>query len=250
MTQCYLDPIKPCYYNNINDVATITFIVFQLPAKLCNDLNMMCARFWWGQCGDDKKIHWKSWESLVQPKKEGGMGFRDIRSFNLAMLAKQGWRMLTDQESLFYRCFKAKYFPRYTFLEAVDHPHNSFVWKSLLAAQPILRKGCCWRVGTGSSIRVLSDKWLPCHPTNKIIVQPDEVEETWHVSDLIDWTNFQWNHEFIGMVFNRDDAVAIYRIPLSQRCGPDVMTWLHNKNGQYLVKSGYHIAQILLKESS
>ena len=69
MTQCYLGPIKPCYYNNINDVATITFIVFQLPAKLCNDLNMMCARFWWGQCGDDKKIHWKSWESLVQPKK-------------------------------------------------------------------------------------------------------------------------------------------------------------------------------------
>ena len=105
-------------------------------------------------------------------------------------------------------------------------------------------------MGTGSSIRVLSDKWLPCHPTNKIIVQPDEVEETWHVSDLIDWTNFQWNHEFIGMVFNRDDAVAIYRIPLSQRCGPDVMTWLYNKNGRYLVKSGYHIARILLKESS
>ena len=76
------------------------------------------------------------------------MGFRDIQSFNLAMLAKQGWRMLTDQESLFYRCFKAKYFPRCTFLEAVDHPHSSYVWKSLLAAQPILRKGCCWHVGT------------------------------------------------------------------------------------------------------
>ena len=70
------------------------------------------------------------------------------------------------------------------------------------------------------------------------------------MSDLIDWTTFQWNREFIGMVFNKDDAHAIYQIPLSQRCALDVMTWLYNKNGRYLVKSGYHIARILLKESS
>ena len=52
------------------------------------------------------------------------------------------------------------------------------------------------------------------------------------------------------MVFNRYDAEAIYRIPLSRRCVPDVMVWLHKKNRQYSVKSGYHIARILLKESS
>ncbi|KAL4606444.1 hypothetical protein ACB092_09G103400 [Castanea dentata] len=187
-------------------IPTYTMGVFQLPDKLCHELNMMCARFWWGQCGDDKKIHWKSWDSLVQPKREGGMGFRDIRSFNLAMLAKQGWRMLTDHNSLLYQCFKAKYFPHCTFLEATDHPHSSYVWKSLIAAQPVLRKGCCWRVGTGSSIRVLSDKWIPNHPTNKILVPPNEIDESWHVSELIDWENFQWNHGFIDAVFNKQDG--------------------------------------------
>ena len=77
---------------------------------------------------------------LSQPKREGGMGFCAIRDFNVAMLAKQGWRLLQDHGSLLYGCFKDRYFPRSTFLEASDVPNSSYVWKSLIAAQPILKK--------------------------------------------------------------------------------------------------------------
>ena len=83
------------------------------------------------------------------------MDFHDIRLFNLAMLAKQGSRLLQEKDSLLYGCFKAKYFPRCSFLEAKDVPNSSFVWKSLMATQPILKKGCCWKVGDGSSIQAL-----------------------------------------------------------------------------------------------
>ena len=31
---------------------TYTIGVFQLPVKLCDELNAMCARFWWGQVGN------------------------------------------------------------------------------------------------------------------------------------------------------------------------------------------------------
>ena len=59
------------------------------------------------------------------------MGFKDLRAFNLAMLAKQGWRLLHDNNSLVYQCLQARYFPRSHLFDAKVSPNCSFVWKSI-----------------------------------------------------------------------------------------------------------------------
>ena len=141
------------------------------------------------------------------------MSFRDLRDFNLAMLAKQGWRLIQGNDSLLYRCFKARYFPRSSFLEAKESPGCSYVGRSILDALPILRLGFCWRVGNGSSIIVVGDRWLPNHPTNKIMYPRHELVEDLVVSDLIDPELHIWRRDMVMGMFHSEDAKAICKIP-------------------------------------
>ncbi|KAL4619828.1 hypothetical protein ACB092_06G108800 [Castanea dentata] len=223
----------------IQAIPIYTMGVFLLPVKLCEELNVLYAKFSWGQVGNERKIHWKSWGSLTQSKDVGGMGFWDLRLFNYVMLAKQGWRLTHDQNSLFFKCFKARYFPRCHLLDATVSPNCSFVWRSIMAVMPILRSGSCWRVGSGESIKVLMDKWIPNYPSNRVLHPVHEGEGDWRVSDLIDLELHEW-----------EDAEAICKIPLSYRRVFDVMVSLHNRKGIYSVKSGYHVARKVLREGA
>ena len=56
---------------------------FELTKGLCDELNSMIGRWWWSQNDKDNKIHWR--DKLTIPKNKGGLGFRDLYLFNLAM---------------------------------------------------------------------------------------------------------------------------------------------------------------------
>lgn len=66
----------------------------------------------------EKKIRWIKWDHMEVPKKKGRMGYKNIESFNQALLAKQGWRLVTNSSSLVAIVLKAKYFKNDSFLDA------------------------------------------------------------------------------------------------------------------------------------
>ena len=101
----------------VQAIPTFTMNCFKLPSSLCDEIESMIRKFWWGQRGDRRKIHW---EVLCKPKAESGMGFKNLALFNDALLAKQAWHILHNKESLFYRIFKSKFFPHYSIMDALD----------------------------------------------------------------------------------------------------------------------------------
>jgi hypothetical protein len=110
------------------------------------------SNFWWGDDENNNKMHWHAWWKLCYPKSDGGMGFRDFQSFSLAILAKQVWRLATDQESLCATVLRAKYYPHGYVLKAGPKAGSSFTWQSIVAGIATFKRGHIWRVGTGTKL--------------------------------------------------------------------------------------------------
>jgi hypothetical protein len=87
--------------------------VFKMPDKFHEDYMKMIRKFWWGEDESKRKVHWASWDTLTDPNSMGGMGFRDSRLFNQALLARQAWRLLQKPATLCAHLMKAKYYPQW-----------------------------------------------------------------------------------------------------------------------------------------
>ncbi|KAL0314690.1 UNVERIFIED_CONTAM: hypothetical protein Sangu_2313400 [Sesamum angustifolium] len=62
---------------------------FRLPRTLLQEFQALSANFFWND-GDRRKIHWLAWNQLCFRKLEGGLGFRNLEAFNLALLNSYG----------------------------------------------------------------------------------------------------------------------------------------------------------------
>jgi hypothetical protein len=65
--------------------------IFTIPSSLCEEIEKIMNSFWWGHSlARNKGIHWMSWGTFSMNKKHGGMGFKNLNAFNLALFRKQG----------------------------------------------------------------------------------------------------------------------------------------------------------------
>lgn len=169
------------------------------------------------------------------------MGFRDMEVFNLAMLARQGWRLLNDQNSLLFRLLKARYFPNSGLMDAQLGHLPSYAWRSLLRGRDLLEKGTRWHVGNGTNISVFGNRWLPRPSSFKPIGNPLGFDTNLRVSDLIDWSAGGWDVDCVKEVFLPLDAEIVLQMRLRDPTTEDIILWHHTKNGEFSVKNAYHM---------
>ena len=174
------------------------------------------------------------------------MGFRNLQAFNLAMLAKQGWRILTNPNSLMAQVYKAKYFPHDEVLNSKKGSNPSYAWRSIHNNLEVIRKGTSWRVGNGQRIHIWDDKWLPTPTTHKVISLQTDFKDFPMVYSLIDNDTKWWKVDVVRIIFLPVEANTILKTPLSYNLPEDSLIWIGNKRDTFIVKSAYHIATSLV----
>ena len=118
----------------IQAIMVYAMSIFKFPMTLCDELSQIIRNFWWGDEENRRRTHRLAWEKLTKSKGEGGMGFRDLRLFNQALLAKQAWRLLVFPDSLCAKVMKAKYYPHGHLIDIVFPQDTSFLGKELCMA--------------------------------------------------------------------------------------------------------------------
>lgn len=78
---------------------------------------------------------WILWEKLCIPKSEGGMGLKDLKAFNLTLLAKQGWKFNKTQTP-----YPTKYLKQSISREAIS-------WRQTWDEDPHMCGEACWQQG-------------------------------------------------------------------------------------------------------
>ncbi|XP_058733855.1 uncharacterized protein LOC131605526 [Vicia villosa] len=159
----------------------------------------------------------------------------------MAMVAKQGWNILAKPTSLVARIFKARYFPRSSFLDSKVGNNPSYVWRSLWRAKDVLKLGSRWSIGEGRNITVMNDPWLrekeswwTCGP---------QLQGVYNlcVKDLLLPNVKQWDVGKVNLLFDHVVAEAILRVPLVEEVVEDRLVCQEERNGEYSVKPGYRL---------
>jgi hypothetical protein len=104
-------------------------------------------------------------------------------------------------------------------------------------------EGLFWRVGDESKIRIWSDKWVPKASGGYIQSPVQILDRNAVVSEIMDRDSNWWNMPLIHEVFSAEEAGLICGVAVSPRSGEDRLIWNYTKNGDFTVRSAYHLAK-------
>ncbi|XP_048593341.1 uncharacterized protein LOC125576878 [Brassica napus] len=134
---------------------TYVMSTFLLPLEICENQPVPLPNS--GGNPPKRGIHWVKWKKVCLPREEGGIGFRMIHEFSVALLAKQLWRLVQFPDSLVARVLRGRYYRLSSPLRVNTASSPSYVWTRISGARKLLLLGIRHKIHSSYEVKVSKD---------------------------------------------------------------------------------------------
>ncbi|GKV41384.1 hypothetical protein SLEP1_g48927 [Rubroshorea leprosula] len=233
--------------------------VHLLPKGLILILDKIRRNFLWGGGENNKKINWVCWEKVCRSKLDGGLGVKDLRKFNLALLGKWWSRLAEGEEDLLYKVIREKYGSNGgNWLNWIEEgkQKGSLWWRDVCRLDYSCSNRVGWlldgfklKLGEGISVKFWEDVWIE----DKTLANKfprlflNSLGRTKSISQMGFWSNGSWNWslEWRRPIFSWEEHSMAELWRMLQNIQPnkgqkDRWEW-RNDQGMYSAKSGYQV---------
>ena len=209
--------------------------MFILPKSVLKHVELLLRRFLWSG-GIDKAHGAKvSWDNVCKPKKEGGLGFKDLVLINKISNLKHIWTLFNPTTTSLWANWIKTYMLKGKSFWIVKPPSQcSWYWKKLLKLRELAKPLILHKVGTGSGTFLWYDNWHPLGPLldkfGPSIAYDAALSLNAKVSDVIHNDDWNWPQTNTLQLMTIRDNLHLLPSPSDTQ---DVIRWLPSPNGLF-----------------
>ncbi|KAL2922946.1 LINE-1 reverse transcriptase-like protein [Bienertia sinuspersici] len=105
--------------------------VFVLPQSVLKSIEQICRSYLWSGEWFSTKPGYVTWKDLCQPKNKGGLGFKQLQTWNIANMGRHAWAIATKQDNLWIRWVHAVYIKGQNWWDYEPQTDSSWYWKKV-----------------------------------------------------------------------------------------------------------------------
>lgn len=232
--------------------------IFKAPKGVIHTVESLFKQFLWGGGECKNKIHWVAWREVCKEKEDGGLGIKNLRAFNLALLGKWLWRLRTEKEALWYKVLVSRYGERNVRLN-VSGQTGSRWWTDICSLESLkedpmenwFSEAISRKLGDGGDTLFWYDKWLAGGALKdrfgRLFSIAANKEATvneqggWDANGQWTWgltwrrQLFMWEGDMLAELHRMLEAITLSAFE------KDRWVWLEDTSGAYSVKTGYQL---------
>ena len=164
--------------STLSNLPTYFLSLFPIPAFEANQIAKL-QNFLWGSLGDKPKFHLVKWATICAPLSSGGLGIRNLRLFNEALLGRLR-RFGLERDALLWQVIKVKYgcvqVDQCT--SSVFGPYGVSLWKHISRGWPSLSHYILYDIGDGSRVNFCKTSGVGRHLWLLVILNCSEFSKT------------------------------------------------------------------------